>query len=784
MSRPIQFSAFIEDMRLDALPKDVQRDVLRFVSAKAHHQFPHYGMVVKELLPKADPANLKTARKTTRGMKSAQAREFVEKKRDGKYILLLNDRIIDGHHFLAKAEHAGVTSSLNVLDLTPARFQFAAMHAQPLAFAYPPPALPEKKQKPRSGLRTAAIVAGNAGLLYGGLRVARAADALHDTARTAGGAAENVRTITDVVARPVRKLRRAFRLASLRKDVLEFREGPRKENPAAVMGVSSGITGGLLAGVPVALRRGGTLRGVLKATGSGAAVGAALGTGAALIGTKVLGKPKNEDGAAYAKRGAVGGAIGGAALGTVAGLALRKTSAGGSVLKTAARKWRPAQWVTKGGAARAAAIGAVGGGAVGGFQGADEGSGVDTLRTIRRTQKLSARGTTHRFEAPLTGKLAADRYRKKIADDDLDRRDANMARASVAGALAGLVKGGKLSRLKRAGLGALAGAGAVTAVRASTDHTKDYYGERSRGAKGLEKLPAIAGLGTAAVLAGKRLKVFGAQPGRIIRFGGQQQLRGEKNRFVNPLDVAAGTAQAYAGDDVVDLPVRHAQVIRAAVNKGQQIHRTGTRVGNLLKDAGGALTGKPKVDARGRPQKREWEKSWFKNTAGTVATAGALLGHAHLMKRNPGYRNRVAGLVKKGKETANQFVPDLFPMSHGPIIDVEAQVMTFGRSMGKTTALANLVPILFDDSAPNWDIRDERGRSARVFAPGAKPRQRREKKPHETVGFLRKAAVAGAVLAAAGGGALGYRAGFKRALRKQPVPVAPAGNIIPLPKLA
>ena len=46
--------------------------------------------------------------------------------RGDKYILLLNDRIIDGHHHLAKAERGKITRSLPVLDLSPLRHQAAA----------------------------------------------------------------------------------------------------------------------------------------------------------------------------------------------------------------------------------------------------------------------------------------------------------------------------------------------------------------------------------------------------------------------------------------------------------------------------------------------------------------------------------------------------------------------------------------------------------------------------------------------------------------------------------
>jgi hypothetical protein len=118
-----QLSAYIEDMTFSGLPKEVQQDVLRFVDAEKGTPVVHYGMTVKELLGKADPMNLKTARKALGTLRASRAAAEVlgKIKAGGKYVLLMNDRIIDGHHFLAKAERAGITSSLNVLDLTPAR---------------------------------------------------------------------------------------------------------------------------------------------------------------------------------------------------------------------------------------------------------------------------------------------------------------------------------------------------------------------------------------------------------------------------------------------------------------------------------------------------------------------------------------------------------------------------------------------------------------------------------------------------------------------------------------
>jgi hypothetical protein len=112
---------------------------------------------------------------------------------------------------------------------------------------------------------------------------------------------------------------------------------------------------------------------------------------------------------------------------------------------------------------------------------------------------------------PLTGRVARDRFVKKLRDEDLDRRDANILRAGGAGALAGLLARGRIGASKRALIGAGAGGLGVIGIRALTNNDRDIYGERDRGSKRAELLPAVGGLGAAAWLAGKRLKAFAAK---------------------------------------------------------------------------------------------------------------------------------------------------------------------------------------------------------------------------------------------------------------------------------
>ena len=116
-------SAFISDIRFGDLPKDTQKDILQFHKCTADTLLPQYGMVVSELLPKADPHNLESAREHVKDTAKKTLEKEVYGKAETKYLLLTNGRLIDGHHYLAKAERAGVTRTLRVLDLTPLRFQ-------------------------------------------------------------------------------------------------------------------------------------------------------------------------------------------------------------------------------------------------------------------------------------------------------------------------------------------------------------------------------------------------------------------------------------------------------------------------------------------------------------------------------------------------------------------------------------------------------------------------------------------------------------------------------------
>jgi hypothetical protein len=124
-------SSFSADVEIASLPKKTQEDIFKFMpSSIKKNKVVQYGMVSAELLPKVDQHNYKLAEKhiqdeMNKNGKKALGDKFQDKVKD-KYILLINDNIVDGHHFLALADKLGITCSLKVLDLTPLRFQKTA----------------------------------------------------------------------------------------------------------------------------------------------------------------------------------------------------------------------------------------------------------------------------------------------------------------------------------------------------------------------------------------------------------------------------------------------------------------------------------------------------------------------------------------------------------------------------------------------------------------------------------------------------------------------------------
>lgn len=120
----IEYSAYHGDCAIADLPNDTKEAIKTAIGGEVDesNKVAKYGMTASELMRKADPHNLEAAQKNIKRSTISAASSEVYAAPD-KHILLVNDRIMDGHHHLAKAIKGKVTKSLPVLDLTPLRFQ-------------------------------------------------------------------------------------------------------------------------------------------------------------------------------------------------------------------------------------------------------------------------------------------------------------------------------------------------------------------------------------------------------------------------------------------------------------------------------------------------------------------------------------------------------------------------------------------------------------------------------------------------------------------------------------
>lgn len=263
-----------------------------------------------------------------------------------------------------------------------------------------------------------------------------------------------------------------------------------------------------------------------------------------------------------------------------------------------------------------------------------------------------------------------------------------------------------------------------------------------------------------------------------ILFKRQQLREKEGDRFADPLYAASTGQHVYAhteggerrsyGGDNAPLPLAHAQVLRAAYHKAGRLRTVGGRAIAAASDVGDVIQGRPrKVDYAGRPKKREWEKPYAKRVAETAVLGAGVLGGALLLKKNPRLRAKVLGAAGKVREKVNRSIPDFFASRKFP-----APVQELAARF-----------IAFDDLAnwAGWDVRDPRGRSARVFAPGSRKRMRRDKEWHETAEGQRKirnALIAATAVAAGGAGLLAGRRFPKKAVQ------AASSKIIRMPVTA
>jgi len=119
------FAAYIGDILASNLPESTQADIANILGTNGSTgklKLIKYGMVPSELEKMADAHNLESAQDHIRNVPKYACSDAVHANTD-KHVLIMNGSVVDGHHFIARALRGGVTKSLPVIDLSPARFQ-------------------------------------------------------------------------------------------------------------------------------------------------------------------------------------------------------------------------------------------------------------------------------------------------------------------------------------------------------------------------------------------------------------------------------------------------------------------------------------------------------------------------------------------------------------------------------------------------------------------------------------------------------------------------------------
>jgi hypothetical protein len=227
--------------------------------------------------------------------------------------------------------------------------------------------------------------------------------------------------------------------------------------------------------------------------------------------------------------------------------------------------------------------------------------------------------------------------------------------------------------------------------------------------------------------------------GLLKEFGYSDQPRAKgSQRYESRTRAAWSPSGDYVDASGNPSSVMNYQTLKGFYNKGKSVQRWGGRGTGLLRDAGDVMAGRGRrTDQAGRPQKREWEKAWFHRAVGSAAAGGALLGGALLTSRTATGQKHFLPLARKADQGLRKVGISLM-----------------------SAKLRKLKQFDLDAALAGWDVRDPRGKSARVFAPGSRPRFRRQKEWHEKKEnreALLKGAIVGTGLIGVAGGVAGGR---------------------------
>lgn len=208
--------------------------------------------------------------------------------------------------------------------------------------------------------------------------------------------------------------------------------------------------------------------------------------------------------------------------------------------------------------------------------------------------------------------VVQDRYRKSVREEEINRKESNLAKSAAAGAAVGGLLRHKVGLKLTPSLvaGAAGGLGLGTAALLHGRTTRDPYGEESIASKRIERGVYQAGGVTAAALAahklykaGRRSKLFSSRL-KEIRF----------QQFVKAPD---------------DTPWHIKEARRWIKHPQSRVENAAKWVGRASRTAEDLSLPRNKrtgevIDERGRTRKAEWQKPYFQRTLYTGAVVGGL----------------------------------------------------------------------------------------------------------------------------------------------------------------
>lgn len=374
------------------------------------------------------------------------------------------------------------------------------------------------------------------------------------------------------------------------------------------------------------------------------------------------------------------------------------------------------------------------------------------------------------------GAVARDRYTKSIKEREVNRHESNILRSGVAGAALGTALRGRHSIGRAAAVGGLVGGATSAAVQASNRKRKDQFGDSSINQRRAERLPyqaaALAGTAVAATSLYKKLHRF-------------EEGEEEKPQF-------------FRGNKW-----KKERIPR----RWEEIQSYAKRGGRLVRDTSHVVTGTPNLDNRGRERTPEWKKPWVASAVLGTALAGGVAitkgirssawsqgvkgfarNHPRAAKAHSFVRGVKREIFGQHSPEGKKINPGLIDELTGKLnakIAAKAKAQKGAASaaakqkadahLRKTEGFTSTIPLInFAVTIPDWDIRDARGRSARVYAPKSQKRVRRPKKWHERKSnrdLLTGAAVIGAASVASTGTNAWWRHQGEK-LKKQAAPTA------------